>query len=125
MDGEQKSWKWPKERIRALRDAMNGTQKDMAKMLGVSERTIFRWEKGEFQPRRKVIRRMEKIEKKLIRRESKEEKWQAPNIYREYILLQRRNEANAKLQIRLRETLRALGAAQKLLQQARETSYPK
>ncbi len=128
MNNGQKTWLWPKERIFMLRDTLNRTQREMAKMMGVSQRTIFRWEKGEDLPRRKMIRKMEKLETKLIRGKLRES--ERPAAFNEekdggdaptedqnsrQTLLRKRLRAREEADIALRKTHKALETSWKVL----------
>jgi DNA-binding transcriptional regulator YiaG len=53
MSGEKKTVRhqWNGEKIRALRDHMKLTQREMADELGTRQQTISEWEKGMYKPR--------------------------------------------------------------------------
>jgi DNA-binding transcriptional regulator YiaG len=53
MSGEKKNVRrqWNGEKIRALRDHMKLTQREMADELGTRQQTISEWEKGMYKPR--------------------------------------------------------------------------
>ena len=48
---EKKRREWDSTRVRALRDHMGLTQKEMADQLGTRQQTISEWETGMYQPR--------------------------------------------------------------------------
>ena len=43
--------KWDRKRVRALRQHMGLTQRELADELGTRQQTISEWEKGMYQPR--------------------------------------------------------------------------
>ena len=53
MSGEKKTVRrqWTGEKIRALRDHMKLTQREMADELGTRQQTISEWEKDMYKPR--------------------------------------------------------------------------
>jgi len=53
MSGERKTVRrqWNGEKIRALRDHMKMTQREMADELGTRQQTISEWEKDMYKPR--------------------------------------------------------------------------
>ncbi len=65
MDNNRKDLQWSSGRIRLLREKVNHSQHEMAVLMGVTEKTIFRWEKGLARPRRKMVRRLEEIDVQL------------------------------------------------------------
>ncbi len=71
-DNTWQDLQWRPERIHALREGLNRSQEEMATLIGVTQRTIFRWEKGECLPRHRMIRRLKKLEGKLITEKLKE-----------------------------------------------------
>ncbi len=97
-DNNGQDHQWRPERIHALRGGLNRSQKEMAVLIGVTERTIFRWEKGECLPRHKMIRRLKNLENKLIARALKEKEQLAR-------LLKKEQETPNKYQ-QIRETIR-------------------
>jgi DNA-binding transcriptional regulator YiaG len=48
---EKKRARWDSGRVRALREHMGFTQKEMADQLGTRQQTISEWETGMYQPR--------------------------------------------------------------------------
>ncbi len=119
MSDSRNDWRWTKERVGALRDMLNRSQHEMAVLVGVSERTIFRWEKGLAQPRRKAARRLAEVEQKLTARISKEQERRAFNEYLNNTL--KVHEMRAAI----RETAKALAESWKLLRQTKETLHRK
>lgn len=124
-DNYRQDLQWTPERIHGLRQALNRTQREMAALIGVTERTIFRWEKGKSQPRHKTIRRLKKIEGRLITRNSKEQENPAP-VLKKYEGLrlneirENRLKVHDQTRIRFRETVKALQGARKIIQQTSE-----
>ena len=98
-DNNWQDRQWRPERIHALREALTRSQKEMAVLIGVTERTIFRWEKGESPPRHKMIRRLKKLEGKLITQKLKEKERLAR-------LLKNGEEGTSNKYQQIRETIR-------------------
>ena len=49
--GTEKSQQWDGDNIRALRNQLGLTQREMAEQLGTRQQTISEWEKGLYRPR--------------------------------------------------------------------------
>ena len=49
--GTEKSQQWDGDNIRALRNHLGLTQREMAEQLGTRQQTISEWEKGLYRPR--------------------------------------------------------------------------
>ncbi len=52
--------------IKALRDKLGLTQLQMAVKLKVDTGTISRWERGEAKPHKAILRRIERLERKVL-----------------------------------------------------------
>jgi DNA-binding transcriptional regulator YiaG len=50
-EGKERQYHWDRQSIRALRDHMGLTQRQMADELGTRQQTISEWETGMYQPR--------------------------------------------------------------------------
>ncbi len=111
MNDGKRNWRWAKEHIRTLRESLNRSQHAMAVLVGVTERTVFRREKGLSQPRRKAMRRLAQIERKLTQK-SKEEAQRVPNINQVNILRIRK-----ETEIIRRQTARVLEESWEKLRQ--------
>ncbi len=66
MDTRKKDSQWTQERFWFLRESLGLSRYEMAMLVGVTERTIFRWEKGQAHPQPFIIRRVEEIERGLL-----------------------------------------------------------
>ncbi len=55
---------WTGEKIKCLRKMLNISQSGLANTLDVTIRTVSRWETDKVHPPRKIIRRLEALEKK-------------------------------------------------------------
>lgn len=53
-----------RKRIKRLRQKLDMTQEEFAKYIGVSWRTVMRWESGDSQPSNLALEKIEKLEKK-------------------------------------------------------------
>lgn len=53
-----------RKRIKRLRQRLDMTQEEFAKYIGVSWRTVMRWESGDSQPSNLALEKIEKLEKK-------------------------------------------------------------
>ncbi len=118
MDNDKKDRQWTRERFRVLREALNRSQHEMAVLVGVTERTIFRWEKGLSDPRRKMIRRLEGIERKYMTGQAQPHR----SRVKEYEKNRIRFEEG---QARFRETVRTVEESLKMMKHASSGSYMK
>ncbi len=51
VKGERKRPQWSGQHVRALRQHLSLTQRELAEQLGTRQQTISEWEKGMYQPR--------------------------------------------------------------------------
>ena len=56
---------WHPYRIKMLRETLLLTLEEMASMVGVTQRTVWRWEHNQAKPRARHCRRMATMEQKL------------------------------------------------------------
>lgn len=126
-DNNWQDRQWRPERIHALREGLHRSQKEMAVLIGVTERTIFRWEKGDSLPRHKMIRRLKNLDDRLITQKLKENERLArlakegeqgrPNEYQRIreTLQRMRLSARAETDTILRETRKMIESSKEAL----------
>ncbi len=132
-DNNWQDRRWTPERIRTLRETLNRSQNEMAKLLGVAGQTIFRWEKGKSVPRHKMIRRLKKMEGHLITRKLQENERLAPVLKRKEegrspsepqeireMVRGNRLKVHEGMNVTLREAHKALERSWKVLRQSGE-----
>ncbi len=128
-DNTWQDHQWRPERIHALREGLNRSQEEMAVLIGVTQRTIFRWEKGECLPRHRMIRRLKKLEGKLITEKLKEKErltrllekgeQETPSEYQQMreTIQEKRLIARAEMDAILRESRKTIETSWKVLKQ--------
>ncbi len=96
-------------------------------LIGVTQRTILRWEKGECLPRHRMIRRLKKLEGKLITEKLKEKErlarllekgeQETPNEYQQMreTIQEKRLIARAEMDVILQESHKTIESSWKAL----------
>ncbi len=117
MADKERSPEWAPERVRLLRRDLKHSRHEMSALLGVTERTIYRWEHGQAEPRLKMIRRLEEIERDLTAAQAQPQRLKPLKDY------EKNRTRFEELQARFQETVKKVEQILKTLQQTASGPY--